>query len=202
MDSQFFKNQIKRLQDVYRETSYPPERVNLIWNAFRNTFDAVFKEAIDDLISSKRSAPMLPEMLEAVDICVNRDKERRLQTQQVITGQDVLTQIKATAKIAPNKDFAQVCIKLLEDYKTGKLNKKQFIEGCDFLDTTAKKISESRQCIKCNKSGYVLRPNETGYEFLYRCDCLAGQRMPEKLLGPLGKNGERNETLIQIWRQS
>lgn len=201
MDKKFFETQVKRLQEVYGDRGYPNERVNLIWSAFRNTFDEVFKEAIDDLISSKRSAPMLPEILEAVDVCINRDKERRLQTQQVITGQDVLTQMKAAARIAPNKDFAGACMKLLEDYQKGKLNKKQFLEGCDFLDATAKKISESRQCSKCNKSGYVLRPNEFGYEFLYRCDCLLGQRMPEKLQGPLGKNGERSETIIQIWRQ-
>lgn len=200
MTNEFFITQVKRLKDVYGEKAYPDERVRLMWNAFKNCFDEVFKEACDDLITHRRTAPMLPEMLEAVDVCINRDKERRLQTQQVISGQDVLTQMKAASKISPNKDFSSMCIKLLDDYQKGKLTKKQFEEGCDFLDETAKKITEIKVCNKCNQTGYVMRPNEYGYDFLHRCDCSVGQRMPEKCAGPSGRNGERTEVVIPIWR--
>jgi len=49
-------------------------------------------------------------------------------------------------------DFVKTCIKLLQDYQSGLINKKQFDQGCNLLDETAKQFKYMRGSAKATQS--------------------------------------------------
>lgn len=77
MELEFFSKQIDRLKDVYGEKQYPPERAALLFTPFRTMHNELFKQMVDHLIVSCRSAPILKDFMEAVD-CSKKQRDKNI----------------------------------------------------------------------------------------------------------------------------
>lgn len=137
MTYETFSNQVKRLQEVYGEKAYPPERQKLLWRTFQNDSNEVFCEAIDDIILTYRSTPMHKEIHDAITEARRRDHERK-RLPSYGDG-SVLSILQSAYNPANYEDESMRMrikgrIKLVNDYTSGRLTKKQFDEGCDFYD--------------------------------------------------------------------
>lgn len=141
MSPQSFEAQIKRLQDTYGERAYGVERCKVMWRTFQCERDEVFVEAIDELIMNQRSTPLMAELHDAMSKARHRDRERR----SVPMSAD-FTEIfnHAVEMTDANREFVRTCKVLLMDFQSGKLSKKEFLIGCDFLDQTAINMKKSR----------------------------------------------------------
>lgn len=141
MNQDTYITQIKRLKEVFGEKYYSPLRAGLMWEAFKHVQDAIFTRAVDLSIKTLRSAPLLPELQKLIEVVVGEDKQRAREysLNQIQSPLDVM-QNAARENQTADPEFVKMCIKLLEDKNSGKINMKQFLEGCDFLDEAAKKL--------------------------------------------------------------
>lgn len=64
MEIEKFRDQVKRLKRVYGDSSYPDDRIDILWDKIKNKSGVVFREAVDKFISERKTAPMIPEIME------------------------------------------------------------------------------------------------------------------------------------------
>jgi len=141
MEKKIFETQLRRMKETWGERHYPAERGGILWRAFQNVYDDDFEEAVDQLIANSRMAPMLDGLAKAVDEAKVRRNQRNLRSGIGIPGFGKLLE-EASTKTSANSEFVKACLKLLQD-KIGKnLNKTQFLQGCDYLDTVARQLNE------------------------------------------------------------
>ncbi len=180
MTTPVFAKQIERLRGTYGERAYPKERMSLFWLAFERVTDEVFSEAVDELIATNRSAPLLREIESAVSEAKVRDAERRR-----LSGAGYLETLRDAQAKAPNqqtKEFAKGCVDLVTRLTSRKISKEHFLQACDMLDLAAREMNRGF-CGKCGGDGYVRALNTKQNEILHLCDCPTGMRHPNQI-GP------------------
>lgn len=129
-----FQNQMKRLQSRWPRV-YEQELTALFWRAFKDVSDAFFVAGIDDCIGTLRSAPMFPELDEAVQ----RARSRYLETQ--MRGHHDLPEVVYNAQRMNQKadpEFVEMCVKLLKDRIANAISKEHFQEGLSILERASK----------------------------------------------------------------
>lgn len=52
-----------------------------------------------------------------------------------------MVQTAARANRKADTEYVKLCVKLLRDRLSGKLDQKQFLEGCDYLQEVASQLS-------------------------------------------------------------
>jgi hypothetical protein len=136
MQLEVFQDQIQRLKATYGEKNYPEERVKVLWAQFKKVENIEFADAVTYLIANYRAAPMLHEIEKEVQLAINRSQEHWLRSADRNLYGIVQDAAKYNKKADP--EFVKACLKLLRDKLDGKINNKQFNEGCDLLDKAAK----------------------------------------------------------------
>lgn len=133
--------QINRLKEVFGERHYAPLRAGIMWQSFRHIPDAQFTRAVDLSLQTLRAAPLVPELQKMIEIVRAEDKqrEREYSLNQIQTPEDVMDAASKTNQTA-DPEYVKLCIKLAADKNSGKISMKQFLEGCDFLDETARRL--------------------------------------------------------------
>lgn len=138
MTEQKFGEQMMRLSDVFGPKYYTTQRLKIILQSIRHVDNGVFERAVTRLIATKRIAPLTPEIMEAVEAVWAEDKQRARESSG---SADIYSQLQSASKrTTADPDFVKACLKLLRDRLDGKLNHKQFIEGCDLLDEAARSL--------------------------------------------------------------
>lgn len=133
MERSEFQVQIRRLVSTYNERAYPSERVELFWRAFKTQSALVFSEAVDECIGTQRQPPMFQELTAAVE----QARLREVQRMQVLSARGYLGVLEDAAPKAHNPEFAAECVKLVRNFTTGRINRRQFDEGCGILEQVA-----------------------------------------------------------------
>ena len=138
MNTDVFKKQIDRLRETYSDRYYPKPRIEQIWAVTKRETDGTFERAINWLIQTHRSPPLVPEILKAIERIKAEDKQRARESSG---SADIYSQLQSASKrTTADPDFVKACLKLLRERLDGKLNHKQFIEGCDLLDEAARSL--------------------------------------------------------------
>ncbi len=139
MTYELFVLELKRLQGVYGDKSYPSERQRLMWRTFSDTPDQVFTDTVNFLIMSKRSMPLHKDFHDAIREAWQAKKN---QEQQALHDRNLI-QIMQNAYDPKQYDDPQTRerikgrIKLLADHTSGKIKRDAFWQGCDFFDSAA-----------------------------------------------------------------
>jgi len=131
-----FQEQIKRLADVYGPKAYPSERVKVLWLTFNRVGDEQFIDSVSYLIMNFRAAPLIKEFSEVVNSAETRRKEQLRQQADGTSMLDILNRAYHAADYsdAGVRERVEKRMKLAKDYSELRITKKQFVEGCDFLD--------------------------------------------------------------------
>lgn len=115
----------------------------MFWRSLQHAFDDDFSEAVDHLIANHRAAPMLDDLCRACE-----EVRARRQHQQVRDGYasraglpGAIRDAEANNRTA-DPDYVKACVQLLQDKWTGKLTRKQFSEGCTYLDEVGRQLSK------------------------------------------------------------
>lgn len=139
MTELLFGLQMDRLRECFGPKLYEPIRIKLIWNAVRHQDDRLFEQAVTHCMQTLRSAPLVPELLKALESVIAQKKqlERESALHRVSDPISALLEAGKVNKGA-DKEFVQACLKLLQDKTNGKLNHIQFVEGCEYLDEAAR----------------------------------------------------------------
>lgn len=67
MTAEYFQVHMNRLANAFGQQYYKQERTEIIWKAIRSLPDKMFSSIVDQLIASERQAPLLPQILDAID---------------------------------------------------------------------------------------------------------------------------------------
>ncbi len=174
-----FETQFKRMDDVWGPKAYANEAKALFWRAFEKLDDAVFVEAVELLIVTCRSKPMMKEFNTAIDEAYELAKDRaavgaRDQEVSFLSLMGHVAQENTTA----DPDYVKACMQLLKDKATGKITSEQFFRQCDELDRLAEQMAKVksgglRACEECNGAGYSTPGGK-----LHRCYCATGAARP------------------------
>lgn len=139
MEYETFAGEIKRLQDVYGKNSYPQERQKVLWRTFQKLPDSVFVDAVEFLIVSHRSTPLVKEFHDAVNEGWERKKREEYEYSR---SRDMVSILKDAYNPALYSDSnvrerIKGRIKLLTDYTSGKIKRPAFEQGLNFYDEAA-----------------------------------------------------------------
>lgn len=183
MTNKVFREQMEKLKTQWKN-SYGDERMILFWEKFKSFTDEEFTAAVASLLLT-RSAPPLGN-----EIIAELEKIRRsaLERKALYTGPtNMLQVIRHVGNNSDNikREYIDACIDLFTKFSSGKLNRKQFDDGLEYLKSAARKEGD---CWDCGNSGYVNVDS-----LLFRCRCPTGARRPPSALGP--KRGGVNEEL-------
>jgi len=140
MDRFQFEAQMARLKNQW-PTSYSDERLMLLWQAFKDVGGQDFKEAVDEILMTQRSAPLLDEISKAVNLAKKRFYERQQAKDASIMGMmHQAAEVNDTADPA----FVEDCLNLLDQLLTKKITYKEFLQGCDLLTVAANRFSKAK----------------------------------------------------------
>ncbi len=142
MTHQAYAKQIDRLKNAYGDKNYAPERIKTLFTRLSAWTDEEFAIAVDNQIAKSRSAPLGEELLEELELVRKQKQADYYNTFSKINNPEELMHEAANVNQTADPEFVKACIKLLADKNSGKISMKQFLEGCDFLDDTAKKIKK------------------------------------------------------------
>lgn len=129
--------------------SYGNERKKLIWAAFKEVEDWQFTDAVTECLGSCRAAPLIEDLSKGVESAKRRGYQQELR--KAVNPLEILSDAEMLNTTA-DPDFVKTCIKLLQDYQSGLINKKQFDQGCNLLDETAKQFKYMRGSAKATQS--------------------------------------------------
>jgi hypothetical protein len=191
-----FNEQVARLKRTYGDKQYPAERVKLIFIGLKSLTDEKFQDIVSEAIANNRSAPMLKELSELAARPSRADEVHRGNS-----NYGTLELLKKTADRAPNKEFANMCVKHVANYQAKRISKAEFLQGCDEIDKMAAQIErgyDGGRCLKCEDVGWRQIENDNGTRVLYRCTCPIGSRLPP--LPYKNAKGEIEEIFIPILR--
>lgn len=192
MQESQFKLQVDRLQETYGARLYPLNRVTMLWRQVQNIPDEDFIQAIDNLISTHRSAPMNHQILDAV---TNAQQRQRMERQVTVEDTSTLLQNTPVQPAQCEPDFKDLCMKVLNS--RARMTPKEFSDACDDLDRLAEQLGRGKkECHKCGNSGYQLISDEKGARAAYRCRCSIGIKRPPSAIGNDNSKGARLEIAI------
>jgi|LakMenE01Jun11ns_1017448.scaffolds.fasta_scaffold9846429_2 hypothetical protein len=134
MDISTFDQEMKRLLDQW-PTAYSEQRRKIFFNTFRNVSNFDFRDAVTYCLGNYRSAPLLPEMMEAVNksVFIRKEQERRDEDQSRAGFFGIVGDPEWC-----DPEFQKNCSKLYWQYANKQITKAQFDEGCALLDEAAK----------------------------------------------------------------
>jgi hypothetical protein len=135
-----FHTQIERLGAQFGAKAYTGERLKFILLEVRKERGDIFERAVTRLIKTKRAAPLVLDISQAIGDVHAEDKQRARESAPAFSGFDGLLKT-AASKTRADKDYVRACIRTLQEYTTGKIDKAQFISACNDLDRVADQIN-------------------------------------------------------------
>jgi len=136
-----FKEQIGRLKKIFGDKYYPNDRMQLMYECYKSTKYSYFEAAINYLVLNSRRAPLLEDITKAL----NRNVARRYSSGSLKNDTDIKIRDFSDVLNIPgetsNPEFVQTCKAHLKNYWNGKIDLKQFLQGCDELDEMADRIN-------------------------------------------------------------
>lgn len=121
--------------------SYGNERKKLLWAAFKDVEDWQFTDAVSEALASCRAAPLIEDLTRGVQQA--KDRGFRQSVAKPVNMNEILSDAEILNTTA-DPEFVKTCVKLYRDYSDGLITKKQFNQGCDLLDQTAKQFKHMR----------------------------------------------------------
>lgn len=134
MTAENFQNQMNRLKDVFGDKYYPVERCAVIFRRIRHVGEDIFEKAIELLLASKRSPPMLPEIIGAIE-----------ETSVIEKKKMSYGSINPEEPGLADPDFVDMCNNLFQDFSRGKITKDQFVTQCSQLERLAEQITKAKK---------------------------------------------------------
>lgn len=158
MNNETFKVQIQRLQTQW-PNSYGEERLKRMWKLYEQLSNELFTEMVDEAIDTCRSAPLSEDFGKLEQVVQTRKAQQRYGSQLGSVG-GVMHDAARSNKTA-DPELVNACMKLMNDLQTGKINKKQYFEGCDMIDQVAKRLSPTSSLVP---SRLVTKQNPLPYK--------------------------------------
>lgn len=141
MSPEVFKKQIDRIRSQWAN-AYGEERLKRIWATYgKSVSDDLFEEMVDMALDTMRSAPLADDFAKFEIECAKRRASSRVYDGLGATGFSGVMRDAAKNNKAADPEFVKLCVKLWNDKVTGKVNHKQFLEGCDALDQYARQLN-------------------------------------------------------------
>ena len=139
MTESSFGIQMDRLRSCFGPRFYEPIRIKLIWDTLRHQSERDFELAVTHCLQTLRSAPLLPELLKALEQVVAQKKQmdREMSLSRIQDPMGALREASQMNKLA-DPEFVLQCMKLIWDKNNGKITRAQFLEGCQWLDEAAR----------------------------------------------------------------
>lgn len=134
MDKEFFNKQIGRLIECFTERHYPMPRITAMYTSLRRFRHDELEGAITELINGSRSAPLLPQILDAIENLRHRNK------QQPRSNADLLQTLK-NMENPENQcptEHKDLCVQILKDKLAGKLSPAAWKEACEYMEKVEK----------------------------------------------------------------
>lgn len=138
MTNETYFNQMMRLSEAFGSKLYTKPRLTLIAREVKHYSDHVFERAVNRLIMTNRSTPLLLEIKEACEAVVAEDKQRERENAPQLSMVEQLCE--AAKRTTADKDFVQACLKTLQHFLDGKISKSVFLSHCNELDSVARQI--------------------------------------------------------------
>ena len=131
MDLSTYDIEMQRLMSQWPH-SYSEQRRKIFFNALRDVSNHDFREAVTQCLATCRSAPLLGELTEAVQVArTNYMQQKRMDD----AARSMFDGIPETHWA--DKEFKDRCAQLLNDKLNKKITLEQFYQGCDLLDQAA-----------------------------------------------------------------
>ena len=145
MDHIFYKQEIERLKNQW-PNSYSEERMIIFFNAFRNAHQMDFHDAVSYCLANCRSAPLLPELTEAIIKMQTHRKAQERYDQSNRQRDDLFSAIKGAALENKTSDpaFVLKCLRIKSDFENKKIDRKQLDKLCDELDKEAEILTKKK----------------------------------------------------------
>lgn len=139
MTFEFFTNQMRRLNSQWKN-SYGEERTKRLWTIWKNCEESLFAEIVDRGLDTYRAAPLTDDFAKLEQEV--RNQRAKFRDYDGLTGGGFGQVLESAHKFAKYDDLSvrdrnKARIKLLNDFATGRITKKQFVQGCDFYDKAA-----------------------------------------------------------------
>lgn len=96
-----FEKQMNRLTGTFGKAAYSEERVKLIWAAVRYSEPGWWASAVDELIGSSRTPPLMPEIRDAM----TKERERSWAAEKRTNTRDA----KEFMSFLASEDIALIC---------------------------------------------------------------------------------------------
>lgn len=172
-----FDLELARLKEVYGEKPYPIERVNLLWDSFRDLNPNHFSQMISEAIATRRSAPLAKELTELAVALKPVTKHNRIPNPG-----GMLAIFDRAGQNTEHTGLYKHCRQLLETKLDGKLTHEQWEAELALIDAA---VTKSSPCRQCHGIGYVFAVDKkNGSRAQFICPCPYGDRMPRELLSP------------------
>jgi hypothetical protein len=131
-----FEKQVQRMESQWPRT-YGQERKALLWQAMKDVHPEDFQSAVDSCLASHRAPPLLEQLSTEVD----QARVRRSQNSaRGVGGMYETLDTAAKNNKTADPEFVQACLKHLRSFLSGQIDRKQFDEGCGYLDDVARKL--------------------------------------------------------------
>jgi hypothetical protein len=145
MTKEEFETQLTRLSGSFGIRYYQGERAKVIWDAIHQESHATIDQAFTRLLQTQKTAPMVPEMLKAIEAvhAERKQREREYQLTNLASPLELLEQ--ASNKTSADKDFVQACLRTLRGKLDGTITGQAFLEACEALDSLAKTLMRSKR---------------------------------------------------------
>jgi hypothetical protein len=175
-----FDYSIDRLISVFGKNNYAPERLKLFYNLVKHHNSKDFDEAISNLITNEKYAPLGEKITSAV--CEVQEKRKRLAREKHESPE-----FKDSIF---SKDDITVFFSTLNDFLNHKSNAGQEVlnQMSEFAKEKAKETLDKTKCSICTDTGFIL--SEDNYAF--RCSCPKGGMFSSAI--PLWSNEQINIT--------
>lgn len=171
MTSHEFNTQINRLKDCFTDRSYSDERMKVIWREVQDLDGKWFAKVVDRFIGECRQAPLMTEFREEIA----KERERLWELQKKHNAKDAKDFMSGIYQPDDIKTICQYIVKRV----SGGVSDQDFSSFIKHLDTAAEglaTVQPIQKCSTCQERGLIFVRYTSGYEFVYRCTCLYGQR--------------------------
>lgn len=184
MTREHFNSEINRLKEVYGEKPYPVERMNLLWDSFRDLEPNLFSEMISEAIATRRTAPLAKELTELAIALKPVSKHTRIPNPG-----NILAIFDRAGQNTEHTGLYKHCREILEKRLDGKLTSEQWEAELALIDAA---VAKKSPCKQCHGIGYVFAVNKkNAARTQFICPCPYGDRMPRELQSP-------DKTIVQM----
>jgi hypothetical protein len=139
MDEMHFERQFSRLKGQW-PSAYGAERKGRIYAMFANVENGIFTAIVDLAIDRMRQAPLADDLCRLENDAKRMAAERRASDGMKQAGLgDVLDRAAKNTRLA-DPQFVKGCIAHLDRYISKRITKAQFDQGCEEINSVARKI--------------------------------------------------------------